>query len=241
MKIHDLIEIIKKFMPKKEELIEHLKYVETMRKNYKLPIEIHEEAIFKYKHGLIYIPQKAIDSLINKDFLDCGAYMGDSALIFEKEYKASRIFSFEPVPDNYQYLLKLISLNNLKNVIPIQKGLGEFPGKEKYCALVFCSRVEDDGSEEMEIIKIDDFVSKKNLDVGLIKMDVEGYELEALKGAEYTIKKFKPILLISIYHNPEEMFESKDFLQKIVPGYNFRIKHLADVRSLREVHLIAWC
>ncbi|MFO7795235.1 MAG: FkbM family methyltransferase [Promethearchaeia archaeon] len=240
MSNHDIVEIIENFMPKMGELMEHLNSIEIIRNKYKLPIEIHEEAIFKYKHGLNFIPNDVIDNLANKVFLDCGAYMGDSALVFEKDCNASRIYSFEPVPDNYKYLLDLIALNNLKKVIPIKKGLGEVSGRKSYSALGFCSRISENGNEEMEIITIDDFVLENKIKVGLIKMDLEGYEMEALNGAKYTIRKNKPILLISIYHNPEEMFESKNLIQTFVPDYNFKIKHLADVRPLGEVHLIAW-
>lgn len=92
----------------------------------------------------------------------------------------------------------------------------------------------------MDIISIDEYVEKNNLSVGLIKMDIEGYELKALEGAKKTIKKFKPILLIGIYHNPEELFNTKQYIQDILPNYEFKIKHLADIRPLAEIHLIAW-
>ena len=73
----------------------------------------------------------------------------------------------------------------------------------------------EEGNEEMEIISIDDFVVEHDLSIGLIKMDLEGYEFEALKGAKNTIEKFKPVLLISIYHHPEELFGTKKYIQEM--------------------------
>ena len=92
----------------------------------------------------------------------------------------------------------------------------------------------------MKVVSIDDFVSERKLSVGLIKIDVEGTELDVLKGAKKTIKEFKPILLIGIYHNPEEFFGAKRYIENLISGYKFKIKHLFDFLPLFETHLIAW-
>lgn len=240
MSEQNLIEVIQKFMVSKEKLLEHLHNLESIKNNYKLPVELHEEAIFKYKHGLKYLPQEIIKALKSTVFLDCGAFAGDSAIIFEKEYHPSRVYAFEPNPDNYRYLLETIKLNNLDRVIPVQKGVGKKSGIINYTPFGIASSASEEGSKKMDIVSIDDFVNEHDLSIGLIKMDVEGYELEALSGAKLTIERFKPVLLISIYHHPEELFGTKKFIQAIVPDYMFKIKHLADLRPLGEIHLIAW-
>ncbi|KKM95531.1 hypothetical protein LCGC14_1187320, partial [marine sediment metagenome] len=51
----------------------------------------------------------------------------------------------------------------------------------------------------VESTTIDSYVKERNLKVGLIKLDIEGHGLKALEGAKNTIKKYKPMLLISIY------------------------------------------
>lgn len=241
MSNHTLVETVQKFTSDREKLLKQLYNIELIKDKYKLSFEVHEEAIFKYKHGLKDLPQEVINTLRNKIFLDCGAFSGDSALVFEKEYHPSKIYSFEPVKENYEYLLETIKLNNLEKVVPIQKGVGE-----ENCIVNFSSFgaasscVVEEGNERSEVICIDDFVIEHDLLVGLIKMDVEGYEFEALKGAKKTIKKFKPVLLISIYHHPEELFGTKKYIQEMVPDYKFKIKQLADLRPLGEIHLIAW-
>ncbi len=137
-------------------------------------------------------------------------------------------------------MLETIKLNNLEKVSPIQKGIGEENCFVNFSSLGMSSCVAEEGNEKMELIPIDDFVTEHDLSIGLIKMDLEGYEFEALKGAKKTIEKFKPVLLISIYHHPEELFGTKKYIQEMVPDYKFKIKQLADFRPLAEIHLIAW-
>lgn len=240
MSNHTLVETIQKFTSDREKLLKQLYSIESIKNKYKLSIELYEEAIFKYKHGLKCLPQEVIKTLRNKVFLDCGAYSGDSALMFEKEYYPSRIYSFEPVTENYEYLLETIKLNNLEKVVPVQKGIGEENCIVNFSSLGMSSCIAEEGNEKMELITIDEFVSEHDLSIGLIKVDVEGFEFEALKGAKKTIEKFKPVLLISIYHHPEELFGTKKFIQEMVPDYKFMIKQLADFRPLAEIHFIAW-
>jgi FkbM family methyltransferase len=240
MSTHTLLDTIEKFILRPNELLEQLNTIESFKDTYKLPVEMYEESIFKYKHGLKFLPEDIIKGLDNKDFIDCGAYIGESALIFEKEYNPNKIYSFEPVLDNYKFLAENIKINNLKKVIAIQKGVGEKSTTIKFVSLGVSSFISEKGDAEMDIISIDEYVEKNNLSVGLIKMDIEGYELKALEGAKKTIKKFKPVLLIGIYHNPEELFNTKQYIQDILPNYEFKIKHLADIRPLAEIHLIAW-
>jgi len=61
--------------------------------------------------------------------------------------------------------------------------------------------------------------------VTYIKMDIEGAELNALKGAANTIKKNKPRLAICVYHKPEDILEIPVFLSELVPSYQFYLRH----------------
>ncbi len=238
---HTLIETVKNFISKGDEVLEHLATMESLKNKYRLPIDYYEESTFKYKHGLKFVPKNIIKTLNNKAFIDCGAYIGDSALMFARDYNPDKIYSFEPNLDNYNFFLENIELNNLKNVIPINKGVGEKSCIVNFFSLGVASYIPDEGGNtKIKIISIDEFISKKNLTVGLIQMDVEGYELKVLKGAKETIKQFKPVLLLEIYHNPEQFFETKKYIQDLIPDYKFKIKRLGGIRPLGDICLIAW-
>ena len=71
-------------------------------------------------------------------------------------------------------------------------------------------------------------------------MDLEGYELNALKGAIKVIEKFKPVLAISIYHSGEQLFGIKKYLYNLFPGYYFKIKQIFDFNQISETYLIGW-
>ena len=70
---------------------------------------------------------------------------------------------------------------------------------------------------------LDEFVEENNLNVGFIKIDVEGEEQNLLKGAINTIKTQKPIIYISIYHSPNDLFEIKPWIESLNLGYKFKI------------------
>ena len=71
-------------------------------------------------------------------------------------------------------------------------------------------------------------------------MDIEGSELEAIKGARNTICKFRPILLISVYHLPKDFFEIKPLIESLGLGYKFMFRKLVFHDPLTEVSLIGY-
>ncbi|EOS66974.1 FkbM family methyltransferase [Oscillibacter sp. 1-3] len=83
----------------------------------------------------------------------------------------------------------------------------------------------DDGEIVVPVATIDEIVEKENPKVTMIKMDIEGSELEALKGAKKTIQRNKPKLAICIYHKPEDMLEIPLYIKSLVPEYKLYVRH----------------
>ena len=84
----------------------------------------------------------------------------------------------------------------------------------------------------MEIVKIttlDAYVREKNLPrVDFIKLDVEGAELDVLKGAVTTIARFKPILALSAYHKLDDFWTLMNFVKSVRPDYEFAMRQSFD-------------
>lgn len=212
--------------------------------NYKLKKGIFDASIFYYKLYLDTLETKA--KISNKSIIDAGAYIGDSAIILSK-YTNEKVYAFEPVLENYDSLLQNIQLNNLKNIVPIKKGLGSGNVSANISLADMGSTLKEtpqhnkelSEQEKIEIVKLDDYVNENNLKVGLIKVDIEGFEQEFLKGAENTIKTQKPILLLSIYHSGDDFFNIKPLVESWALGYKFCIKKPLNYTISLDTILIA--
>lgn len=225
-----------------EEFREYIKVEDYIINNRKRLSEFmwrkYDCGVFYYKHGLVFLPQKVLKTLNDRDFIDGGSYLGDSAFVFTHDFNPRKIYSFEPNKTNYGLLTKTLKFNNLNKVVAVQHGLGE---KRETVSMIndgVSSYIDKEGKEKISIIPLDEYVKSEKLNVGLIKLDIEGYELEAIKGAKYTIKKFKPILLISIYHTGKDFFEIKPMLESWVPEYKFIVKKLNPMYGFADTMLI---
>ena len=180
---------------------------------------------FYFHCGLRFLSKNLLRMYKEKDVIDAGASNGDTPAIFSREYVFGNIYAFEPENNNYEKLLKNIKRFRLDNVIPVKKGLGDRRRKLRITNEEGQSHISSIGDQEIDIVTIDEFVEKNNISVGLIKMDIEGFEFYAVQGALRTIKKQHPILLISIYHSGKDFFEIKPLLEKI-GGYKFIVRKL---------------
>lgn len=205
---------------------------------YFLPEKHLECSVFFYKHGLHTL--RNLDRLSNKDIIDVGGYIGDSALIFQ-DYTQQSIHCFEASKNTYQKLLTTLHLNNTTRIIPVNKALGA--KKETLTlnlyggasSLVFAPISL--GSEEVEVITLDAYVQQHNIQVGFIKVDIEGFEMEFLKGAKHTICTQKPTMLISIYHQASDFFAIKPLLESWNLGYEFHLYKPIDGYISLETYL----
>jgi len=135
-------------------------------------------------------------------FVDCGAYNGDSALAFLRQYGRERkVFAFEPDRANYDAMAK--NLEGL-NVVPVCAGVWSEDTVLHFAAgggELSC--IEQDGDVVVPVRTIDGVVKEDK--VSFIKMDVEGSEFSALQGAAHTIRRDMPTLAISAYHRQEDL------------------------------------
>ncbi len=78
----------------------------------------------------------------------------------------------------------------------------------------------------IDAVSIDDFVKERNIQkIDFIKLDVEGAELDVLKGAANVLKTHRPQLAISIYHKRDDVYTIPLFLAETLKNYTFRLGH----------------
>ena len=157
---------------------------------------------------------------IDGGVFDCGSIK--HFIKFAGEY--NKIYGFEPSSTAYSQCLQIIKSDNLMRIEMINKGLWS-----EETTLRFNdtgngnARIDNGGTDKIAVSTIDKSVGTDC--ITFIKMDIEGAELEALKGAKETILHNKPRLAICVYHKPEDILEIPLYLSEIVPEYKFWLRH----------------
>ena len=177
----------------------------------------------QYFEDSIILPQK------NEVFVDAGCFNCDTSVEFKKwcneDYK--KIYAFEPDYLNYLKCKDTIKEQKIDKIELFNLGLWSEKNTLRFKNEGnSSSSILENGYENVDVISLDEIVLDEK--VSFIKMDIEGAELEGLKGARDTIIKNRPRLAICIYHKPEDILEIPLYLQSIVPDYKFYIRHYSN-------------
>ncbi|MEM7371324.1 MAG: FkbM family methyltransferase [Bacteroidota bacterium] len=169
----------------------------------------------------------------NDVVLDIGANIGVMSVLMARKCQEGSVFAFEPIPDNFATLQKIISFYGLSNVSAFQLALGD-EQKEVNMTMPTLQGVRMQGLSHVEHPSIEGYtpsihtftVKQELLDhlpelqnkrVGAIKMDVENYEQFVVKGGQQLLKRDHPILYLELWEN-ENRQTCFDLLQEI--GYS---------------------
>ena len=141
-----------------------------------------------------YIPKK------NDVILEFGAGIGNETLVMSKLIgPGGKIISLEPHPRVFDYLLKTISFNKLRNVIPEQKVLSYKNEKLFFSDLEedwIKNKISLDGEIEIDPITIEEIILKYNLNkINFLKCNIEGSEIDLLNIEKENIKKIENICI----------------------------------------------
>jgi FkbM family methyltransferase len=191
--------------------------------------------LFVLRHYEGKISNKIIKAEEGDVVIDAGGCWGDSALYFAHEVgNNGKVYSFEFMPDSLEIFDRNMSLNpELSQIINLVKNpLWSKSGEQLFVegtgpGAKVVPHSSDTNATQVETLTIDDLVSKEKLKrVDFIKMDIEGAELEALRGAESTIRQFHPKLAISLYHKLNDFWEIPQYIDSLGLGYKFSLKHV---------------
>jgi FkbM family methyltransferase len=162
-------------------------------------------------------------------FVDCGAYDGDTVRFFldHQRGRFREIFAFEPDEANCRRLSEYV------------RGLGDEAARRIhiYRAGVGASRAKmsfhptgnmsasfsREGETEVEVLPVQEIVEDQSGPI-YVKYDVEGAEWEALEGTKELIERAEPVLAVSIYHRPDDLWRLPLYLKSLNPGYRLFLR-----------------
>jgi FkbM family methyltransferase len=175
-----------------------------------------------YNHEGVSIEPRHGDYII-----DGGACLGDTAIIFgNKVGKEGCVYCFDPIWDHLQVLEYNSKQNPDLNIKVMPYGLSDIDYVCEPLKLNVYNPGFNAANNKLPMHAIDSLVIKGDIQrVDFIKLDVEGSELAALKGATGTIRKFNPKMGISLYHKPNDIFEIPLYIKNNFPNYNIYISH----------------
>lgn len=166
--------------------------------------------------------------------IDAGGCWGDTALFFAHEVSSEgRVYTFEFIPSNLAILKRNLGLNpHLRDLVQvIEAPLWDTSGQVFYCtdegpSSRLSTRRSTAGEIETTTVTLDSLVAARKIPrVDFIKMDIEGAELAALRGAEATLRRFRPKLAISLYHSLADFWRIPAYLESLDCGYEYHVAH----------------
>ena len=195
------------------------------------------EALFPYLCGNHYFPPEIVKLEHGEVLVDCGAYDGDTILEFIKHldnlsiHEFDAIYALEPDLENFISLQKLSE--KVENLHCLNVGAWNQQAILQFSTEgTMNSAISNIGDSFIEVDSIDNILQGKRTTI--IKMDIEGAELSALKGAEQTILNHKPKLAISAYHKANDLITIPQYIKSLVPEYKlyFRVHKPGTVDSV---------
>jgi FkbM family methyltransferase len=163
--------------------------------------------------------------------IDAGGCFGDTALAFAASITESgRVYTFDPIPKHCAIMRENLAMNpalaprisvhelGLAATERLGQGISGAENTINPGATAFDATIS---TTTIDKLVEDGTVSR----VDFIKMDIEGSELDALRGAEQTIREYCPRLAISLYHRPEDFIAIPLWIDQLGCGYKFHLEH----------------
>lgn len=163
-------------------------------------------------------------------YVDCGAYDGDtfSALLAQSGIACAQAFLLEPDPNNYVQLVRRVTAHPGTQVVCLPLAAAQAHGSLSFqtgqgeASTVLKEAASGEG-DTITAAALDQLLPHAVVD--LIKLDIEGAEAQALRGARQIIERSRPVLAVSLYHNPQDLWELPELLFELCgEGYRFHIR-----------------
>lgn len=154
-------------------------------------------------------------------YVDCGAYNGDTLAEISREVDISHAWLFEPDTQNFSDLVTNVkAMKVYASCIPC--GVSD-----NYEVLTFSGggeggAISESGSQRIVTVALDQVLPVSNID--FLKLDIEGAEAPALRGARDLIERSRPVIALSLYHLPKDPWELPALLEELCQDYSYFIR-----------------
>ncbi len=155
-------------------------------------------------------------------YVDGGAYVGDSLLALAAVQRVDRAWLFEPDTANFSRMVSTVRKHRLgatclplavgdrNTLLRFKSGLGE------------AGHLDPDGDDGIACVRLDDVLADQHID--FLKLDVEGAEEAALRGAADTLRSSRPVMALSCYHHPHDLWRLPDLLAELLPDCDLYLR-----------------
>lgn len=178
-----------------------------------------------YSDELIYFDKTIWGELSNETYVDCGGYIGDTALQFiSKCLDYKKVFIYEPLSqlaeiceNNLSYFIREGSLTVHNNAVYKEREELHFAqelGHGDSC-------IKEEGELIVQAISLDEEIKER---ISFIKMDIEGSEKNAILGVRDHIKNDNPKMAICIYHLVDDFWKIPEMIYNINSNYDFIVR-----------------
>ena len=134
---------------------------------------------------------------------DVGANVGVYSLVAARQVgRSGAVFAFEPLPRNLAFLRQHIALNSVENVTIVDAAVGSKSGSAAFevAAHPAMGRLSHEGIQRVDVVVLDELVTARKIPPpSIMKIDVEGGEVEVLKGAEKTLTARHPVIFLATH------------------------------------------
>jgi FkbM family methyltransferase len=161
-------------------------------------------------------------------FVDCGAYDGDTLRVFRSrmECNEARTIAIEPDPSSYARLetyVATLPADVRARALTLNVAVGRKRGKLRFDSSgLASSHASHTGTIEVDCLSLDDILESET--PTLIKMDLEGAELDSLLGGETAIRRAQPSMAICVYHRPDHLWSIPLLLRRMLPNHTLHLR-----------------
>jgi FkbM family methyltransferase len=171
----------------------------------------------------LYAPEGLLEFADNEVYVDGGSYDGDTIRSFVERVhgRFDAVYAFEPDPVTFAKLRD--NFRDEPRVHPVHAGLFSHGGSLRFRddasrGAIFAA----DGEIEMPVTTIDDVIGERRLTY--VKMNIEGAEMDALRGGRNAIRKWRPRLALSVYHRASDLWRIPQLVLELNPDYELYLR-----------------